>query len=161
MNMLRIYYLDSSAILKLIIDEPGSDKLFSFLRKPHNLKTTAICFAEALGRLKKKYFDKDRRKYLDTVYVLLAYFRENIKIDTTNLHDRGAFDEVERIVDEYGKIGIKVDVSDAFQIYILKNELNHSIGKDTILITADEGLAKAARLEGLEVWDCLRENIPI
>ena len=67
------------------------------------------------------------------------------------------FDEVEAIVKKY-----QIDVSDALQIVtIKKGEFNKFIGESqSLLITADEGLANAARSEGLAVWDCIHEPSP-
>jgi predicted nucleic acid-binding protein len=161
-ELIKTHYLDASAMVKLVSKEKGRAELLDLLHKPHKpqfFKTTIICIAEALGKLKKDYLKKrlDLKQYLDTVYEFLAYFREEtIQIDKTALHNREVFSEVEEIVKKYNKI----DISDALQIYILKNEPKSLVRTEIILVTADKNLAEAARQERLKVWDCKRERYP-
>lgn len=55
-----------------------------------------------------------------------------------------------------------LDLSDAFQLISLdEGYFSGLIGDSaTLLVTADEGLANAARDLGLTVWDCMREPMP-
>jgi hypothetical protein len=56
----------------------------------------------------------------------------------------------------------ELDLSDAFQWLSLQaGYCAHLIGDSaTVLVTADEALANAARTRGLPVWDCQRETMP-
>jgi hypothetical protein len=56
----------------------------------------------------------------------------------------------------------QLDLSDAFQILSVKIGFaaHLSGGSQTILVTADKKLAKAARAEGLRVWSVLEEPTP-
>jgi predicted nucleic acid-binding protein len=50
MKLIRIHYLDASAIVKLFIAEEGSDRLQKYFSEESNFHTTSLCFAEALER---------------------------------------------------------------------------------------------------------------
>ena len=56
MKLIRIHYLDASAIVKLFITEEGSERLQRYFGEEANFYTTSLCFAEALGALKVKRF---------------------------------------------------------------------------------------------------------
>jgi hypothetical protein len=53
-------------------------------------------------------------------------------------------------------------MSDAFQILSVKEGYFSGLVGDssTVLVTADEGLAKVARIEGVKSWYCLGEAEP-
>jgi hypothetical protein len=55
-----------------------------------------------------------------------------------------------------------LDLSDAFQLLSLEaGYFSPMVGDSkTLLVTADEALAKAARQRNLPVWDCVRELMP-
>ena len=54
-----------------------------------------------------------------------------------------------------------IDISDALQIVTLKKDyFNKFPETQPLLITADAGLAKAARGENLRVWNCMNEEPP-
>jgi hypothetical protein len=65
--------------------------------------------------------------------------------------------EASRLIQTY-----KIDFLDCFQIVtILRGEFRHLCAESkSILITADRGLAKAARAEGARVWECTSEPAP-
>ena len=65
-------------------------------------------------------------------------------------------DEAEKIVKTH-----KIDFLDAFQIVtIIQGKFRVFGSESTILITADSGLAKAARAKNVRVWDCTSEPAP-
>ncbi len=168
MNTIKTHYLDASAMVKLIIHEKGSMKLKNYTQTQSVFTTTFLCFAEALGVLKRKYLSKKEehislQEYNSAVYCLLGYMRKGEKIqidDNTDLRDREVSDEVEKLVGKYQEM--KMDVSDALQIYSLrKGMFKFTTGESKpILITADRKLADAARQEDLKVWNCEMEDIP-
>ena len=55
-----------------------------------------------------------------------------------------------------------LDLSDAFQIISIKEGyFSHLVyDSQTVLVTADENLAKVARIEGVKSWYCLGEPEP-
>jgi len=63
-------YLDASALAKLYVDEPHSETMRAFLNAhPKPFQTTALCFAEAMNVLKRKWQRKQmpNDRYLEAV----------------------------------------------------------------------------------------------
>ena len=169
MKWIRIHYLDASAIVKLFIDEVGSDTLRRYFNEESHFSTTSICFAEALGVLKAMRFY--RKEIIDEQYFcacedLLGHASDNtIKIEDVEIKDINVFVKVENLVRKHneGKPKDKtIDISDAFQIISVKLNYFSQFDNDSkpILITGDGSLAKAARSEGLRVWNCVDEIPP-
>ena len=157
----RANYLDASAIIKVLVAEPDSSLMAEYFKGSHSFYMTSLCFAEALGVLKAKYFhhrDITEKGYLNRSYLLTEFVRNRrIKLDDVPLTEPKVFEEVEAIVKKY-----QIDASDALQIVTIKkgNFSNRVAESQSLLITADGELAKAARNEGLEVWDCIHEPSP-
>ncbi len=154
---IRTHYLDTSVIVKLLIDEDGSSTVRTYLGRHATLVTTSVCFAETLGVLKAKFLRGllSEEQYLAACEELMAYLRnETLEIDDVGISQRRTFDEVEHLAKKYS-----LDISDAYQLVTLRRGLYSPLEGDSrpILVTADEALAKAAKSEGLRVWDCLRE----
>jgi len=51
-----VIFLDTSALVKLVVNEPDSDTLRRFVNAHSPRYTPSLCFAEALGVLKGKRF---------------------------------------------------------------------------------------------------------
>lgn len=49
-----ITYFDASAAVKLVVPEPGSDNVRAHFNEHARFYMTSLCFAEALGVLKRK-----------------------------------------------------------------------------------------------------------
>ncbi len=170
MKFIRIHYLDASAIVKLVLNEPGSLKLRQYFGKESNFTATSLCFAEALGVLKVKRFNQKcmtDEEYFSSCDELMAYVAYgNIEIEDIEVKDRSMFDEVEKLTRKHneGKPKDKmIDISDAFQIVSVKrNYFSQFPNTDPkpILITGDQPLAEAARGEGLRAWYCIDEQPP-
>lgn len=160
MKDIRTHYIDTSALVKLLLDEPGSDKLRNYFEEHSVFSTTSLCLAEALGVLKKRIFleEKDSVEYYNLCYELIAYLRHgNITIDDAELFGLSTYNEVEKTAKKYD-----LDISDAFQIVSLKKSIISKLGGESrgILITGDSQLAKAAREESLRAWDIMKEDEP-
>jgi hypothetical protein len=90
---LEINYLDASAAVKLVLDEPGSDRVKKYFDGHGGFHITSLCFTEALGVLKRKWQSKQiisMKDYLDKCYRLLALVRgkpKRILLDDTQLSD--------------------------------------------------------------------------
>lgn len=159
--LIRIHYLDTSALVKLFIDEIGSPMIRNYVGNNSIFLTTSLCFAEALGVLKVKRFYRNEltdEQYLSACDELLAYVAyETIKIEDVEISDKSIFTKVEEIVRKYN-----IDLSDAFQIVSIKQNYYSRFTNDSnpILITGDVDLAKAARQEKIRVWDCINESEP-
>ena len=161
MTAIRTHYLDASAIVKLFVNEKGSEHLRQYHNDHSTFYTTSLCFTEAIGVLKVKWLYRKeitQEQYLAVMNDLMACFAyESIGIDDTEIKDREVFKEVEKLAERYS-----LDISDAFQIYTLKTGFFSVLRGDSepILITADSKLAEATRKEGLRVWDCMAEPAP-
>jgi len=151
-----IYFLDASALVKLVIQEDGSPALSEFIEKGGPFYTTLICFGEALGVLKRKRFAKNgvltQEAYIATTNYLRSLFTSNVvHLEGPEITAHAVFFESADLSDKYG-----IDLSDALQIVTVR--ASRIVG--ATLITADEALANAARAERIIVWDCLREAPP-
>jgi len=167
---IRTHYLDASAIVKLLVNEPPySEQLQQYFRQHSNFRTTSLCFAEALGVLKAKYFYRSeitQEKYLALCDELMALVHPDnigIEIEEIEVNQRSVFREIEGLVKKYcNDHKDSIDVVDAFQIYTLKKGFFSSLkgGSAPILITADAKLGEATQNDGLKVWSCTKEPPP-
>ena len=78
MDNIYTYLLDASALVKLVVDEPGS-KALALRPQPSVSYTTTLCFVEALGVLKAKRFFRNQslseEQYLAACEGLVALVR--------------------------------------------------------------------------------------
>jgi predicted nucleic acid-binding protein len=164
MGAVRTHYLDTSAMIKLLVDEDDSKIIRDYFNKETTFYTTTLCFAETLGKLKEMCFHRkppnkiSKVKYLEACNDLMANITyAGIGIDEIAINNREVFKTVENIVQKYS-----LDVADAFQIYTLKKGYFSRLKGESspLLITADGKLAEAARKEGLNAWNCAKEPAP-
>jgi predicted nucleic acid-binding protein len=161
MPNIKTAYLDASALVKLLVPEDGSRAVRDYFSTHSVFTTTSICFAETLGALKLKFKNQliSTDQYLAACSELMAHIRgHTLEIEDIGISKNYIFDEVECIAKMY-----ELDVSDAYQIVTLRRGAFSTLTGDSrpFLITADQQLAAAARREGHQVWDCLRESAPI
>ena len=161
MKLIRIQYLEASALVKLLVPENGSEELERYKKRMLGCVfcTTSLCFAETLGALKAKHIHGliSEEEYLTACDILLGWGSHEavLELEDVEIKDRLVFMDVEKLVKKY-----QIDVSDAFQIVSIKrNPLGRS-GNDMMLITGDKGLRDAARGEGVQVWYCVDEPEP-
>lgn len=141
-----------------MLSEPGSEQVQAyFSEKRGGYWITNVCLVEALGVLKRNRKTLGEDTYLAKCYVLISYVRRRIQVVDSQLHDAEIWNETERVAKKH-----QLDVSDALQIVTVKNHYTKVFGGEskTILVTADEELAKAARIEGLRSWYCIKEHPP-
>ena len=149
---LQHYFLDTSALVRLVCDEPGSKALKKLMRgagaKP---LTSWVLIAEALGVLKRKWQCEkklDDTAYLDAVQELLM----NITMDYIHPVDLQILNGEARLKTYEVQIGDvrgrypELDATDALQ-FIAIEEGMLSPHKPT-LVSADRKLLAAARKEG-------------
>src|SRR6266446_37981 len=164
MKLIKVHYLDASALVKLLVKESGSESLTQYMRNEalSSFLTTSLCFAEALGVLKVKHRRReiDQEQYLAAIDELRAYISgKNLQLVDVSISDDSIFNEVEALIRRHNN---SIDVSDALQLVALKKDFFARVPETKpILITADCLLAIAARREDLRVWDCLREQPPV
>jgi predicted nucleic acid-binding protein len=154
-------YLDAVAAVKLVLKERGSDHLENYFNVRTGFFITSLCFAEALGVLKRKKLKRklSEKQYLDSCYLLLTYVRQNrIRIDDgIQISSLDVFAKTEEIIRRH-----KLDFSDSLQLVSVKHGRFSKLARSskTLLITADRDLASAAKTEGLRVWNCEVEAAP-
>lgn len=161
MGWVKPYYLDASALVKLVVDEPGSQALREFFQSETNFHATALCLGEALGVLKGKW---QRREITDDAYfagtrrLIIDAWGKRIALNSVELIDPKIHSEVEAMAKKH-----TLDLSDALQLVtILKGYFSH-LGPNSapVLITADKGLAAAAIAEGIRAWNCSAGPAPV
>ena len=76
----------------------------------------------------------------------------NLQIDEVSILSPNVRNEAQRLIQTY-----KIDFLDCFQVVTILRGRNRS---NSILVTADRQLAKAARAEGARVWECTSEVAP-
>ncbi|MBB5032656.1 type II toxin-antitoxin system VapC family toxin [Prosthecobacter vanneervenii] len=155
MSYIVSHYLDASVAIKIFCKEKGSETITDYIVG----NTTAICYItefalyEILSALKRKWNrgELDDNAYTFAIAKLEGFLSEGlIQIDAEfKPHDRHLIYELGQMVKKH-----KIDYSDVLQIYTILNGRRRHGAQDckTVLVTADEGLAHAARNEGLRVW---------
>jgi predicted nucleic acid-binding protein len=155
-NFGTFFWLDASALLKLVLAERGSEELQRVVQQAGCVYTTTFCFGEAFGILKVRRFGKRQRisqeVYIRATNYLRSCIKSNcIKFEEASILNPTVFFEAASLSDRYG-----VDLSDALQVVTIKR----SMVVGATLITADNDLADAAGAEGVSVWNCEKEAPP-
>jgi predicted nucleic acid-binding protein len=120
--MFHVSYLDASAAVKLVVQEPGFENLQNYLNPPSGprggLHITSLCFAEALGVLKRKWQrgHLSDKEYHGKCFLLVTYCsRRRITLEDTGLEDLSTFLKATKLASKH-----KLDVSDALQLLTVK-----------------------------------------
>jgi len=157
----RADFFDASALAKVYTQEPCSDVARQYFNSRPTKYTTPFCFYEALNVLKGKWKHKGQLsldEYLDAAFRLTAWYgASSSKVKDLNFTEPTTFAEAKTIAQRS-----QLDLSDAFQILSVKKGYFSVLVNDstTVLVTADAELAKAARAEGLRVWNLTTEPVP-
>ncbi|GAB6042336.1 type II toxin-antitoxin system VapC family toxin [Endothiovibrio diazotrophicus] len=158
----RANCFDASALIKVFATESGSDIVrdFFYNRSPTKY-ATPFCFYESLSVLKVKWLyrkEMTKDEYTEAVFRLTAWYGSSTRYaKDIDLENPIVFSKVREIAGQYS-----LDISDAFQIISVKDGyFSHLIDdSQTVLVTADEYLAKAAKAEGVKSWYCLGDPEP-
>lgn len=161
----KAHYLDASALVKLVADDPSEEPGRDVLRKYYwghiaSMYATSYCITEAFSAFKTKFLRGQitENQYIEYVRKFVRQFLgANLRQDQVQILSPVVLSEAERLIKRH-----KVDFLDCFQIVTIMHGQFHALGPNSqsILITADEGLAKAARDEGVRVWECRTEPAP-
>jgi predicted nucleic acid-binding protein len=158
---IRANCFDASALVKVWVDEAdcGPARLYFNTQSPTKY-TTPFCYFETLSAMKLKWLRGliSREVYLNAAYAMTVWFQaNNRKMKDIDFTHPPTFLRAKAIVERY-----EIDLSDAFQILSIKEGYFSPLANDskTLLVTADEKLAKAAIAEGLDAWYCLSGPIP-
>jgi predicted nucleic acid-binding protein len=156
-HTIKFRFLDASVIVKLVIEEPGSEMVKGILGEG-TCRTTQYCIYEAYGVIKRKWEKEeiDNQKYFKAMYLLSAFIRnKQIRIVDVFLEDISDFKEAKRIVEQSTNKNGKclIDLSDALQIISMKKGFYSLLEGESkpVLITADNDLGEVAKKEGLSV----------
>jgi len=160
---MRPCYLDASALVKLVVDEKGSERLREYFESRPAFFTASLCFGEALGVLKVKYLyrsELDERAYSAACFTLVTDVLSQsarIKVEDLDFEDLAIYNDVNDTAKKH-----RLDFSDALQIVILRRGRFSCFGEpeSAVLVTGDAGLAKATRAEGLLAWNVCEEEMP-
>jgi len=158
----RANCFDTSAVIKVFTPEDGSDLVrdYFYNRSPTKY-TTPFCFYEVLNVLKSKWLYRSvltKDEYTTAAFKVVAWFGASSRyIRDIDLKDPIIFSKVRELTKRHA-----LDLSDAFQILSVKEGYYSGLANDsqTVLVTADKNLAKAARIEGVKSWYCLGEPEP-
>ncbi len=160
----KVKYLDTSAIVKLFLDETGSDYLRAYYNSHVNFCCAEMTFYEAMNVLKSRLFKGNKKEqYFDNIRELRimgwGWFsgKGKLEIETVQLNNVDVFTTVYDYAMKYD-----IDIADAIQIYaVLKGKYSVLTGDSlTVLITADDKLEKAATDNKIRVWNCRKQNKP-
>jgi predicted nucleic acid-binding protein len=162
----KAHYLDASALVKLVADdpdeEPGRDVLRRYYREHSCRYATSYCVTEAFSAFKRKFV---RGQITEDQYIryvrdfIQAVVGANLQIDDeVSVLSPVVLSEAERLIKTY-----EIDFLDCFQIVTILQGQFRFLGPESksILITGDRDLAKAARAEGARVWECTSEPAPV
>jgi predicted nucleic acid-binding protein len=149
---MRLYFFDASAIAKLVVREKGSTEIQDLCRSPSVIRTTWLSLAETYGVIKRRWRKEKWQKpvYYRKLFDLQKNVQRRIKLDgSINLKDN-QFREVRRILDQH-----RLDFSDALHIVMLKSGFYAALAGESkpVLVAADKGLLRAAKSEGILVWN--------
>lgn len=162
---IKAHYLDASALVKLVADdadeEPGRDALRTYYYSHASRYATSYCVTEAFSAFKLKFL-RNQISEADYVRYVRTFIQRiiggNLQIDEVEILKPIVFREAERLIKKY-----KIDFIDCFQIVtVLHGQYRVLVDESqSMLITADRELAKAARGEGARVWECTSEPAPV
>ena len=153
----RNHFFDASAIVKMVVTEPGSRKVMGLLDECGIAYTSWLLLAEALGCLKRKFLEGSLtgEAYGQAVCALLAYVNggDLEPIDVHVEHGKAVLSTHQLEMSAFHQAFPKLDVADVLQLTIIKDSfLAHYMGDQrTHLITADDTLGKVAVAEGIPV----------
>ncbi len=148
--------------MKVFAREPDSAPLRRYWNTRSPTKyTSPFCLYEALTVLKVLWMYRKtltEEKYHQAAERLIVWFSATARYNKDlDLHDATVLESAQRLAQRYS-----LDLSDAFQILCVKEgRYSHLVDRSqTVLVTADEALARAARSEGVKAWYCLGEPEP-
>ncbi len=153
------YFFDASAIVKLVVQEPGAGRAREIFERVAQVYTAWVVVAEALGALKRKWNrgDIDERRYGGAVHLLLAYVsEERLKaVDLTTRVGRPALATFELDILRVRREHPALDAADVLQFAAIRNSfLAYLAGESaTQLVSADGALLKAASSVGFRIVD--------
>lgn len=155
------YFLDASALVKRVCDEPGSETLKKLMTDAHTKPLTSwVLVAEALGVLKRKWQREKRlddAAYMNAVLELLIYIRMDFihPVDLEVVNGGAHLKTYEVQIMDVRHRHPELDAADALQFRAIQEGML-SFHKPT-LVSADRKLLAAARKEGIKTLSVSRD----
>jgi len=154
-NMTRFFWLDTSALIKLIINEKGSKDLEKIFNHPtYFFYSTEFCVYECYSALKRKLFREksiDGEKYLRSIFMMMSYVENNqVRFSDIGEDYSVIFNETKQIIEEYS-----MDFIDAVQFILLSKGLLSKLAGESrpVLVTSDKNMIKVAKYKNIETWN--------
>ena len=163
---IRNYFLDASAIVKLVCDEAGSEKVRALKRDPGRIvfRTSWVPLAEALGALKGKWKRQELSpdEYEAAVKLLFLHIRSRDlePVDISIVNGEARLATYEQHLSEMRSRYPKLDAADALQLTVIRQSfLRHFAGESRArLVSADRDLLAAAAGENIEVVSVIDDD---
>lgn len=162
--MVKVKFLDTSALMKLFLDEEGSGRLRDYYNNHVNFCCAEMIFYEAMNVLKSRLFKNNKKsQYFESIEKLKIMgwgltIEGKLEIETIHIFtDHDVFKEVYGMAMKYD-----IDLADAIQIYAILKGKYSFLGPEskTVLITADKKLEEAALDNKIRVWNCRKYDKP-
>ncbi len=156
------YFLDASALVKLVCDEPGSKTLKNLMKASKTKPLTSwVLVAEALGVLKRKWQCEKRlddTAYTDAVQELLIQVRMDYihPVDTEILNGEARLKTYVVQIMHVRNRHPELDAADALQFRAIEEGMISST--KPILVSADRKLMAAAKKEEFETLSVSRDQ---
>lgn len=164
-DSVKAHYLDASVLVKIAADDadetPGRDVFRAYYFNNPLMFTNSFCVAECLSAFKLKFL-RGRIGRDDYLRYIREFYRlgvgAKIQLEDLDLLAPQLRSETDRLITAHS-----IDFIDAVQVVtLLQGRFRYMVqGSQSILITADRGLAAAARAEGARVWECTTEPAPV
>ena len=160
----RPYWLDASALVKLVHQETGSKHVRRVVGRESWFETTWLCVAEAYGVLKRllnkgRIAPNDYHKKLSTLRSWIDSGRITVRLEWLLPGKKGPDKTI--FVREFAKKH-GLDFSDAIQFFELtQGAISAVAGKSVpVVVSSDRKLLAAARKLGHKVWDPEKDEEP-
>jgi predicted nucleic acid-binding protein len=151
------YFFDASAIVKLVVAEPGSRRVKELLGECGMADTSWVLLAEALNVLKRKWSEQrlSHHEYRESVLALFVLIESGAlqPFDLETRNGRAQLITYDSVVFSHAEQFPHLDVADLLQLALISESfLRHLSGKSRAqLVTADQGLERAANSLGIPV----------
>src|SRR5438876_12323036 len=113
MRWAKARYLDASALVKLVVDEPDHERVRTFFASNTNFAATSLCVTEALGAIKAKWVHNrlTEDQYFKAARSLVQMATRKIEVDSIDLFALQGLAAVEALAQRHS-----LDLSDALQL---------------------------------------------
>jgi predicted nucleic acid-binding protein len=149
---MRPYFFDASAMVKLVLNERGSQAVRSFCAGSYVARSTWLSLAEAYGVVKRHWLKQrwSPQQYYRKIFALQRYVQQRIKLDGPVNLSTAQLREARRIHQTY-----RVDFSDALHIVLLRSGFYARLlgNSKPVLVASDKSLLRVAAAEGIATWN--------